>query len=204
MSSQGDTCPSFGTEFPRGHDTSNEQLWLNFDTPSQCTGTAVEWRFCYHYTNARVQAILRVYRRIGVNSYERVVDNVIDRDYRNGGADTPCVDSNNYCCETLSISERIEKNDIIGVCMRNTGSRDPLYVLDEEPPPGYSLYEHPAGNCHGGGGIPNFMETDLNSSPEMFGLHAFLGVTGKKTVEFQWLKSVLIIILCMYMCIIEY
>ena len=64
--------------------------------------------------------------------------------------------------------------------MRDTTSRDPLYVLDEEPPPGYALYEHPAKNCHSGGsGVPNIMESELNSSPEMFGLHVFLDVTGK-------------------------
>ena len=39
-----ENCPLFGTAFPRGHDTRRSGLWLNFDTPSQCTGTAVEWR----------------------------------------------------------------------------------------------------------------------------------------------------------------
>ena len=121
-----------------------------------------------------------MYRRSGVNNYEVVVDNDIDRDYRNNG-DVPssCDTSNRYCCETLSISAHIEKNDIIGVCMRDTATRDPLYVLDEEPPPGYSLYEYPNSRFCSSSQFDIFTESDLSSSPESFGLHAILIMTGK-------------------------
>ena len=71
-----------------------------------------------------LQARLRVYRKNGVNSYQKVVDNDNrSREYEESDVMSLLVcDSNSYCCETLSIiSAQIEKNDIIGVCMRDTG-----------------------------------------------------------------------------------
>ena len=178
-----DSCPSFGTEFDRGHDTSNRGLWLNFDTPSQCTGTAVEWRFCYYYQTGddTLQARLRVYRKNGVtDSFEVVVDKDIDRRYRNDGeVPSSCDRSNHYCCENMMISAEIEKNDIIGVCMRFSDSWKPLYVLDEEPPSGYSLYKYPSSDRCQENEFDTFTESDLSSSPESFGLHAILITTGK-------------------------
>ena len=79
----------------------------------------------------------------------------------------------------------IEKNDIIGVCMRDTGGHAPLQVVDEEPPAGLSLYQYTQSiiDCNHADDVQNFIESDLNSSPHSFGLHAFVDVAGKIAVN---------------------
>ena len=179
---QSDSCPAFGTKFDAGHDTSNKGLWLNFDTPAQCSGTATEWRFCYYFTyDGSLEARLRVYRKNGDDSYQRAFEDPIQRDYENSGDLRPgCNSGSQYCCETLTINQPIQKNDIIGVCMSDGSNRKPLYVLDEEVP-GHSVYQYPStDDCSNAGVVMSFTTSDLDQSPNNgFGLNAFLSVTGK-------------------------
>ena len=190
-----ESCPTFGTDFARGHDTSNTGLWLNFATPAQCTGTAVQWRFCYYavYTDKKEHEVwLRVYRKNDASDmYDKVVENVINRDVTDSGVSNgngAVCDGGSppHCCENLTVNHEIQENDIIGVCMRDEGgNHDPLYSLDEEAPAGYTVYEYPntddCSNNHDGD-VDSFEASDpaisLTANPG-FGLHAHLSVVGK-------------------------
>ena len=194
-----DSCPAFGTEFAQGHDTTRNGLWLNFDTPAQCSGTAVQWRFCYYvvYTDDDHEVWLRVYRKNGSSdTYDRVVEDIIKiKDLRNSADlsnrnDAVCVgESPPYCCEnkTVTVNYPILQNDIIGVCMRDAGRHDPLYSLDEEAPAGYTVYEYPnTDDCNMAGDVVSFVASDesLNLTPmPEFGLHAHLNIMGKPLLE---------------------
>ena len=82
-----------------------------------------------------------------------------------------------FCCENITINGQVQKNDIIGVCMRNVGNSDPLFSLDEDAP-GHTVYHYPnTDDC--GGNSNSFTEMELDSPTSGFGLHAYLVVTGE-------------------------
>ena len=182
---QDETCPAFGSDFARGQASlSNKGFWLNFDTPAQCGGVAVQWKFCYYvdYSNKDQALWLRVYRKIASN-YIRVAEDIITRDYYLPGDLTnygATCDGGNppYCCENLTVMHAIEKNDIIGVCMRDSGNHDPLYTLDADAP-GQKVYQYvDTDDCNKKGDIDMFALSDLSQTPSYeFGLHAYLQVT---------------------------
>ena len=191
VAGQDETCPAFGADFARGQASlGNKGFWLNFDTPAQCRGIAVQWQFCYYvdYTNDEQQVYLRVYRKMGAN-YMRVVEDIIKRDYTAlgdltnyaaacDGGDPP------YCCENFTVAHAIEKNDIIGVCMRDAGKHDPLYSLDAAAP-GQKVYQYmDTDDCNKKGDINTFALADLSQTPSNdFGLHAYLQVTSELTMK---------------------
>lgn len=183
-------CPAFGTEFSRGHsDTAEDGLWLNFATPAQCSGTAVEWRFCYYvqYSDNSQEVQLRVYRKNGIHRYTKILEDRIVRRYE-GSRDLATYGAScdrrspPFCCETLMISHQIQKNDIIGACMTDTGNYNPLYSIDEDAPQNYTVYQYShTDDCRGDGQVQNFMTFNQDISLQAvdgYGLHAHLSITG--------------------------
>lgn len=181
------SCPAFGTEFDRGHDTSNSGLWLNFATPAQCSGTAVAWRFCYYvqFSDSEHEVWLRLYRKTGIGSYTKTAEDIVTRQYERSEDLTTygatCDEGNPpFCCEDRMVSHQIEKNDIIGVCMRDSKGHDPLFVLDEGAPANYTLYDFPdTTDCNNRQGqVENFITSDKMSVFNGYGLHARLIIAG--------------------------
>ena len=111
------------------------------------------------------------------------IEDIINRNYENSGDlgnyGATCEGDPPLCCETLTLTGndmyQIQKNDIIGVCMRDAGKYDPLYSLDEDAP-GHTVYQYPStDDCNKAGDIENFDLGDLDQSPKHdFGLHACL------------------------------
>ena len=120
--------------------------------------------------------------RMGSTAMREYLIIYIDRDYHGQWRCTPsfCETSNRYCCETLSISAQIDKRmTSLEFAWENQDDYKPLYILDEEPPSGYSLYKYPSSERCQESGFDTFSESDLDSSPESYGLHAILIMTGK-------------------------
>ena len=165
-------------------------LWLNFDTPAQCNGTAVEWRFCYYvdYSNNDQEMWLRIYRKSGSESYAKEAEDIISRQYTSAadlGKYGALCDGGNppYCCESFRVNHPIEKNDVIGVCMRETGNFDPLFSVDSNAT-GYSVYRYVNTNdCDGRGSESFTLSPTAQIQMSDFGLHAHLDTTGKGNVE---------------------
>ena len=186
-----DTCPAFGTEFARGRESSGKGLWLNFATPAQCIGKAVQWEFCYYvqYTDNDQEVWLRVYRKGSSDTYDRVVEDKITRRYQNSGdlvVDGVVCDGGTppYCCENMTVNHPIQENDIIGVCMRDAGRHNPLFSQDEDAPAGYTVYQY--GNtddCNKAGDINSFEVASVSLIERIgFGLHAHLSIIGKLSI----------------------
>ena len=132
-----DSCPAFGTDFSRSQSTNSATgLWLNFDTPAQCTGTAVQWRFCYYLestTKSKQEVWLRVYRKSGASgTYDKEADYTVS--VQSGNTNDAVCDGGtpSYCCDNITVNYQIQENDIIGVCVRDTGGHGPLYSVDED------------------------------------------------------------------------
>lgn len=170
-------------------DSDDRGLWLNFATPARCSGTAVEWRFCYfvQYSDDSQEMWLRVYRKSGIHRYRKVVDDRIVRQYESSGdLDTygaSCDEgSPPFCCESWTASHQIQKNDIIGACITDTWHYDPLYSIDEDAPENYTVYQYPdTDDCSGEGRVNSFRIFDQDNALEAFdgyGLHAHLSIKG--------------------------
>ena len=127
---------------------------------------------------------LRIYRKSGSETYTRETEDIITRQYTDAndlgnfgavcdGGDPP------YCCETLRVNYPIEKNDVIGVCMRDAGMHDPLYSLDSNAT-GYSVYQYDdTVDCNKKGDISTFtLSPSYLYQFDNYGLHAQLDITG--------------------------
>ena len=128
--------------------------------------------------------------------YDKVVEDIITREYEvNDDLDMYGADCDGesppYCCETMAVDYRIQKNDVIGVCMRDSSGRDPLYSLDEGAPTDFTVYQYPdTDNCNTRGVVDSFVASDSDISLQSingFGLHAYLNITG----EYNYISTVL-------------
>ena len=137
------------------------------------------------YTNDDQEVWLRIYRKTAGNGiYTRETEDIITRQYEvvgdlaNFGATCDGGDPP-YCCETLRVAYPVEKNDVIGVCMRDAGKHDPLYSLDSNAP-GYTVYQYlDTDDCNKKGDIQTFTLSPTDLTPlDNFGLHAQLDIIG--------------------------
>ena len=115
----------------------------------------------------------------------KVVENVITKFSGDLDAYGTVCDSGSppYCCENVTVNNPIQENDIIGVCMRDSGGHDPLYSLDEGAPASYTVYQYPdTDNCNQRDDVDSFIASDPGISLTAqtgFGLHAHLSIVGK-------------------------
>ena len=109
------------------------------------TGTAVQWRFCY-YVQYSVKDQKAWLRKTGSESYRRETEDIITQLYTDitnlGDYGAECEGDPPYCCETLKVSHSIDKNDIIGVCMRDAGQYDPRTRWKCYQLQGLSIFRH--------------------------------------------------------------
>ena len=183
---QDEECSVFGADFARGQESQERGLWLNFDTPALCNGTAVQWHFCYYvlYSNHTEthELQLRIYRdTASQGKYKKIIEDVVSREYMNkddlNKYGAVCDEgSPPYCCETLAVNHSIHENDIIGVCMGLSATNIPL---DEAAPTNYTHYLMVEDECDMGHESGSFQLELLKTKLTGFGLHVYLMFTGE-------------------------
>ncbi len=134
--SQESSCPVFGeNQTPAGR-RKQTQFYMNFDKPSLCNGTVISWQYCYYESTTSESenggitdfgARFSVYRRVNETQlYKQVSGSAItvtlkvDQVERSG-------------CQNITLNEsqqfRVERNDIIGGCIINNSTINPLYIV---------------------------------------------------------------------------
>ncbi len=131
-----DTCPLFGTERESSiRRSTEERIFLNFEAPSQCKGNVTSWRFCYYrtadddYDNGDdFGAMFIIYRRMSPTSdiYVPVTGSITSKilEYRDLSS-FDCLD------EPVTNTFEIQENDIVGACIWDKGSINPLYLVGD-------------------------------------------------------------------------
>lgn len=110
-------------------------MFLNFEAPSQCRGNVTSWRFCHYRSSSsddddddQFGAKFIVYRRRNPTSsiYESVPDSITSKTLTKSEASS-------FSCLTETVSPRfeIQENDIIGGCVWDKGSVNPLYLIGD-------------------------------------------------------------------------
>ena len=127
---------------------------------------------------------LRIYRKSGRERYTKETEDIISRQYTSaadlGNYGAVCDGGNPpYCCEIFNVNHLIEKNDVIGVCMRETGDIHPLFSVDSNAT-GYSVYQYDrTSDCDRRGSRRFSLSPRKQIQMNNFGLHAHLDTTGK-------------------------
>ena len=141
-----DTSPLFGTQRESSISRSTEErIFLNFEAPSQCKGNVTSWRFCYyrpstdnvHGGGDDFGAMFIIYRRMSPTSdiYVPVTGSITSKilEYRDlssfGCLDEPV--TNTFLDEPVTNPIEIRENDIIGACIQDRGSINPLYLVGD-------------------------------------------------------------------------
>ena len=123
---------------------------MNFESPSQCRGNVIGWRFCYYKSdlaeseiNATFTAIFIVFRResptsdnyIPVSQNNKVME--LDYNFIANSADFVCMKENIEPDEYIEIQE----NDIIGACIKHGYLVTPLLVVGTSSGINMSTYQ---------------------------------------------------------------
>ena len=116
-------------------------VFMNFEAPSQCSGTVTSWRYCHYGStdNDEYIAKLGIYRRnSNTMSYELV-----------GSLTTVLLNraaAENSACREAPVDRefQIQENDVIGACLggRTSGQRNqgPLLLISDNAPTDERLY----------------------------------------------------------------
>ena len=161
---QSSTCPTFGTNQPSGLSRScEERIFMNFESPAQCKGNVTGWRFCYYRnydddsenhcgnddedfedtSNSReFAALFIVFRRQSAtsNNYIPVPGSVREKRIQ-----WRVIKTSRFQCmyENLSTNEyfEIQENDIVGACIKDVGSNDPLLLVGTSSRSNFLTYQ---------------------------------------------------------------
>ena len=139
-------CPTFGTDQSTALSrSSNSYIYMNFDSPSQCRGNVTGWNFCFYrnqnnggddddgedgFSNSQnFAALFIVYRRQSPTSdIYSAVGSAREKTFQ-----WRVVEDSSFQCmqENLSPNEYVEvqENDIVGACIKNTQSVEPLLLV---------------------------------------------------------------------------
>ena len=116
-----------GSNIPLLDYSDDDGLFLSVDSPSQCHGNVTQWNFCYRRSSSRSNTHsvqFMIYRQSGNTlSYDRLPSSITVFAQDN-------LDSTSCLSIPLNSTKQfeIQPNDIIGVCMRDQGDINPLYV----------------------------------------------------------------------------
>ncbi len=151
-------CPTLGTNqsFALNQYSTNEGLFLNFNSPSQCTGKVTGWRFCLYSSLPTSQSLslfratFVIYRRQQLSSsiYSVVPRSDFVTTITNANLQQPF--SQFGCLEAMLEPENwfnIQENDVVATCIRiqrnlylmGRDSRDGNEVLQDETAESCSL-----------------------------------------------------------------
>ena len=129
------TCPVFGTDLTERRHPTRAGLFLNFENPAQCNGTAKAWHYCYYgkaITDPSVFAAdFVVYRKTSLNSneYERVALKSVVKSQDD-------LQSTGFHCETVTLEQseyfEVQEDDIIGACLIEEGTQTLLNILSHQ------------------------------------------------------------------------
>ena len=146
VSSQSDTCPTFGTDETSISRSREERIFLNFEAPSQCRGSVTSWNYCHYESRdgnkEQYGAKLLVYRRSSATSddYVQVAGSVTELILLNN-------DVREFDCGTIALTQpfEIQENDIIAACVWNEGAINPLYLVGNGASTDQYLYQYDRG-----------------------------------------------------------
>ena len=126
------TCPVFGTDLTKKREVTRAGLFLNFESPAQCNGTAKAWQYCYYGKDITDPFVFAadfvVYRKTSLNSivYERVALKSVVKSPDD-------LQSTGFHCETVTLEQseyfEVQEDDIIGACLIEDGTQTPINIL---------------------------------------------------------------------------
>ena len=131
------TCPVFGTDLTEKKPVppTRAGLFLNFESPAQCNGTATAWHYCYYGRDITDPFVFAadfvVYRKTSLNSneYERVALKSVVKSPDD-------LQSTGFHCETVTLEQseyfEVQEDDIIGACLIEDGTQTLLNILSHQ------------------------------------------------------------------------